>query len=315
MNEIKVKKCSGICGKVLELNSDNFKTRKDSKDGFRGQCIKCHNKNGVDNNIVEENGIKYKICSGNCKQTLELNNKNFNWRSYKFRDQCKNCQGKGVPSHIIEENGIKYQICTGECKLKKELNEDNFYWRNDSNKFRNDCIICFDNANKKHNEEHKKEISIYKKEYNSRPEVKKRRSRKQNQKRKEDPKTKIHHNISNRIREHIKKLKQKKQGSVLDYLPYTIQELKQHIESLFEPWMTWNNWGIYNPGTWIEEDKSTWTWQIDHMDPHSGFEYTSMEDQEFKDCWVLSNLRPYSAKLNQHDGSTRIRHKRNNSLK
>src|SRR5690606_32326486 len=30
------------------------------------------------------------------------------------------------------------------------------------------------------------------------------------------------------------------------YLPYNIQELKSHIESQFEPWMTWDNLGKYS---------------------------------------------------------------------
>lgn len=76
--------------------------------------------------------------------------------------------------------------------------------------------------------------------------------------------------------------------------------------------MTWNNWGIYNPSTWNNNDKSTWTWQIDHIDPHSGFKYTSMEDEEFKICWRLNNLRPLRADLNVIDGARRTRHKKKN---
>lgn len=74
--------------------------------------------------------------------------------------------------------------------------------------------------------------------------------------------------------------------------------------------MTWDNWKPYNKNTWIEEDKSTWTWNLDHKDPHSWFKYNSMEHPDFIKCWNLSNLRPYSAKLNQHDGATKIRHKK-----
>jgi len=32
--------------------------------------------------------------------------------------------------------------------------------------------------------------------------------------------------------------------------------------------------------------------------------------QVFRDCWALSNLRPYSAKQNQLDGATKLRHKK-----
>ena len=59
--------------------------------------------------------------------------------------------------------------------------------------------------------------------------------------------------------------------------------------------MNWKNRGLYNPKTWDPDDSSTWKWQLDHKLPHSMFNYTSMEDQAFLDCWDLSNLEPISA--------------------
>ena len=97
--------------------------------------------------------------------------------------------------------------------------------------------------------------------------------------------------------------------SVLKFLPYTMQELKDHLEKQFEPWMTWENYGLYDRAIWNDNDKSTWTWQIDHIIPQSVLPYSSMEDENFKKCWTLENVRPYSAKQNLLDGSMRIRHK------
>lgn len=94
----------------------------------------------------------------------------------------------------------------------------------------------------------------------------------------------------------------------IKYLPYTIQELKQHLENQFEPWMNWNNHGKYTKN-WNDQDSATWTWQIDHIIPSSTLPYTNMEEENFKKCWSLENLRPYSAKLNTIDGATRKRHK------
>jgi hypothetical protein len=106
----------------------------------------------------------------------------------------------------------------------------------------------------------------------------------------------------------------KNNNSINDYLPYTIKELKKHIEDQFllpnNEWMNWNNHGTYNSKTWDELDPATWTWNIDHIIPHSDFYYTSMEDQEFKDCWALSNLRPLKSKQNILDGVSRVRHKK-----
>ena len=72
--------------------------------------------------------------------------------------------------------------------------------------------------------------------------------------------------------------------------------------------MTWDNWSRYNPETWDDNDPSTWTWQVDHLKPHSTFNYDSMEHPDFKKCWALENLRPLSAKQNVLDGITRSRH-------
>lgn len=99
-----------------------------------------------------------------------------------------------------------------------------------------------------------------------------------------------------------------KHKSISQYLPYTIQELKEHIESQFEDWMTWDNWGAYRRLEWDDNDPNTWKWHVDHIKPASEFKYVEMSDPEFQACWSLSNLRPYSAKQNVIDGNNRARH-------
>jgi len=86
--------------------------------------------------------------------------------------------------------------------------------------------------------------------------------------------------------------------SCFDYLGYSIQDLKAHLESQFEPWMSWDNQGKYSLKTWDDNDPTTWTWQIDHIVPLSFFSYISMEEKGFRDCWALFNLRPLSSKKN-----------------
>ena len=120
----------------------------------------------------------------------------------------------------------------------------------------------------------------------------------------------IRRSISYFIWKSLSKSNSNKQGkSCLDYLGYTIDDLKKHLESLFESWMTWDNHGNYNSKTWDDNDKSTWIWQIDHIIPQSSLPYNSMQDDNFKKCWMLDNLRPLSAKQNNKDGISKIRHK------
>jgi len=114
-----------------------------------------------------------------------------------------------------------------------------------------------------------------------------------------DPVYRLRMCISGTVRYYIKNIGgSKNKNSILKYLPYTIGELKLYLESLFESWMNWNNWGMYNPHTWNDNDPSTWIWQIDHRIPQSKLHYKSMDEENFKLCWALSNLRPLSAKQN-----------------
>jgi hypothetical protein len=119
--------------------------------------------------------------------------------------------------------------------------------------------------------------------------------------RKEDISFGLKHLVSTSIRNHLRKRSANKKGSISKYLPYSFDDLKQHLERQFEPWMTWNNHGVYAVNEWDNNDPSTWRWNIDHIIPHSTFHYISMEDEDFKKCWALENLRPLSAKQNVID--------------
>lgn len=134
---------------------------------------------------------------------------------------------------------------------------------------------------------------------------KKNRNKKKYQDRLTDPQARIHHSVSSSIRNHLKN-----NGKKFSALPYSGEDIIKHLESLFEPWMSWDNYGKYDPKSWNDDDQSTWTWQVDHIIPASTFKYSSVEDEEFKKCWALNNLRPLSSKQNYFDGVHRTRHKK-----
>jgi len=133
---------------------------------------------------------------------------------------------------------------------------------------------------------------------------------------KTDPIFKLRKTTSRMISNALKDNLSSKNGkSILEFLQYSMQDLKEHLENQFEPWMTWNNRGKYDPKTWNDNDNSTWTWQLDHIIPQSDLPFSSMQEDNFKKCWTLSNLRPLNSKLNLLDGVNRIRHKGNNNDK
>ena len=82
---------------------------------------------------------------------------------------------------------------------------------------------------------------------------------------------------------------------VFDHLPYSSTDLKEHLESLWEPWMNWDNYGRY--------DKNKLTWQIDHIIPQSKLPFVSFSDDNFKKLWSLNNLRPLETVSNIKKGN------------
>ena len=70
---------------------------------------------------------------------------------------------------------------------------------------------------------------------------------------------------------------------IFNSLGYSVEELRYHLESQFDPNMNWGNYG---------------QWHVDHIQPVCSFSFYSFFDEEFKKCWSLSNLRPLWASLN-----------------
>ena len=88
--------------------------------------------------------------------------------------------------------------------------------------------------------------------------------------------------LSGSIKSKLKKRLYSKRGNPsFSFLPYTVDELKQHLENQFKEWMNWDNWG-----------NKKGCWSIDHIMPDSSFKYKSAKDKEFQECWALKNLRP-----------------------
>jgi hypothetical protein len=163
--------------------------------------------------------------------------------------------------------------------------------------------------------ENKKKISLYKKDYyeQNKQDICLIRNKQRKIRRQTDPSYRLRALVSKTIHRMLKNNLSSKNGvSIKCKLQYSIEELKLHLESLFEPWMTWKNHGAYNAKKWNDDDQSTWTWQIDHIIPQSNLPYTSMEDDNFKLSWALENLRPLNAKINIIEGCSRTRHKNNN---
>lgn len=104
--------------------------------------------------------------------------------------------------------------------------------------------------------------------------------------REEDPKFRLHKNVAGAL---WFSLREQKPGNWECYLGYTIDELMDHLERQFTADMTWDNYG---------------EWHLDHIKPVAAFDFTSPDDDQFKECWALNNLQPLWATDNLQKGAS-----------
>jgi len=201
------------------------------------------------------------------------------------------------------------------CKKTKPISD--FYFRHDRNKYRPECKECFSRIS---------QIN-YQKRYGNNSDLEKAKNRSKSKRwkmlnkdkitkyerrlRKTNVTYKLRKNVSRSIHYYLIENGGYKTGkSIFNFLPYSILDLKLHIENQFEPWMSWENYGSYSTNSWNDNDVTTWTWQIDHIIPQSTFGYITMKDSAFNECWDINNLRPLNSKQNLMDGVSKKRHKK-----
>lgn len=96
-------------------------------------------------------------------------------------------------------------------------------------------------------------------------------------KRRATPLGSINHRMATAIRQSLKLGKVGRGWETL--VGYTVIELRNHLEKLFLPGMSW-------------ESFLRGEIHIDHIRPISSFSYSSTDDDDFMECWALKNLQP-----------------------
>lgn len=109
------------------------------------------------------------------------------------------------------------------------------------------------------------------------------------EKRNNDVLYKLKSNISCRLSKALKQIKENK-GLVktIDTLGCDLTYLKNYIESRFEPWMTWDNYGRYN-------GDFNYGWDLDHIIPVS----IGVTKEEIIELNHYTNLQPLCSKINR----------------
>ena len=86
----------------------------------------------------------------------------------------------------------------------------------------------------------------------------------------------------------IRKLGFNKSRKTTEILGCSFEELKSYLESKFEPWMNWENRGLYN-------GELNYGWDVDHIIPLSS---AKTEDDVIK-LNDYTNLQPLCSKINR----------------
>ncbi len=217
-----------------------------------------------------------KICAC-CHIEKELdcfpNDKSRKDGKYKY---CKECQNKKAKKYY-SENG-KFIVKQYHENHKQEIAEYNKQWREEN---KEELQI----KAKLYIEEHKEESKEYRKKYKT-------------NRKKTDSLFKLKLNINKLISLSIKRNGYKKNSKTVEILGCSIEEFKQHLESKFEPWMNWDNYGKYN-------GKYGYGWDIDHIIPLA----SATSEEEIKKLNHYTNLQPLDSYINRDIKKDKIDYK------
>jgi len=129
-----------------------------------------------------------------------------------------------------------------------------------------------------------------KKEY--REKNKKKLQEKKNLYRKKQKEINPLYKLSNSLRRNInnafKRYKFSKNLNTEKIVGCTFEEFKQYIESLWQPWMNWDNYGLYN-------GEPNYGWDIDHIIPLS----TAITEDDIMKLNHYTNLQPLCSYTNR----------------
>lgn len=196
-----------------------------------------------------------------------------------------------------------YKICI-TCKENKEINC--FTKRDNSiDGYRNQCKECRKSYAKDHYKENKEIILIKNKEYRlkSSNKIKEKKSiyyqlnkerlnenkkRYNKEKRDKDSFYKLKGQIRSLIGNSIRRNGYSKKSKTIDILGCEFEDFKAYLESKFESWMSWENYGKYNGELY-------YGWDIDHIIPVS----SAISEEDIIRLNHYTNLQPLCSKFNR----------------
>jgi hypothetical protein len=118
--------------------------------------------------------------------------------------------------------------------------------------------------------------------------INERKKRYKRSKMNDDPVFRLKVLMYKRINQTIKRLSISKSTRTNDIVGCSYPHLKDYIESKFESWMNWGNYGLYN-------GELDYGWDIDHIIPLS----TCKNEEDVINLNHYTNLQPLCSKINR----------------
>lgn len=185
------------------------------------------------------------------------------------------------------EKVLEYSKQSRERNKEKLKEKRCIYYQKNKNK-RNDYSKVYSKIWNELNKDYKK---IKAKEWYEKNKEKVKANVKQYNKKKRntDPLFKLKANIRTLISNLLKGNNFVKKSKTSEIVGCSYGQLLIHVESQFEPWMNWDNYGLYN-GT------ESYGWDIDHITPLS----SATSEEELLKLNHFSNLQPLCSYINRY---------------
>jgi len=141
----------------------------------------------------------------------------------------------------------------------------------------------------------KEKLKEYQKEYqkeyreNNKEQIKEQSKEYYKNKRKIDPLYRLKHNLRSSISNSLKRKDFTKITKTEIILGMSFSNFKLYIESKFEPWMNWKNYGLWN-------GELNYGWDIDHIIPTSSVE----TEEDMLKLNHYTNLQPLCSQVNRY---------------
>ena len=212
--------------------------------------------------------MEIKICRV-CHNEKDVNEFNINTRNKdNLNNMCKEC-GKIYMSNYRKNN------------YEKVLKKEKEYETKNANKRIKYRQVNKDKINDK--------MKIYR--LTNKQKVNESIKNSKNKRYKTDVVFKLKENIRGNINSSLKKNGFTKKSRTYEILGCSFEDFKQYLESLWEPWMNWDNYG--NPKDGILEPNKTW--DVDHIIPSS----SATTEEELLKLNHFSNLQPLCSYYNR----------------